>query len=288
MVNAILSDVCVLVPQKKVFEGRVFEKLEANGVELALGECQSLGFEPVFTPELIDARLYAKVGDYVLNNWFTTPSLIATGRGISSNVSKKGGSPFVVVAHVPNYFSDAGNIRANRLQGLIKNGAGVLPQSEFQRLLDLKDDQHVFVVDYETWTNASNGLIKVSKALSHPQVIPFLGGEDRAKLYLKKHQEVYGDNIGVWHVDDLDVQPRGRLSFVGNDCGNGLDGSNHVNYFGRVVGVVSAGGALESPRSGAPKSETLDAKVLVALNSKKGFEHDGTLYLPVDKASVPQ
>ncbi|MEK6857440.1 MAG: hypothetical protein AABX39_02530, partial [Nanoarchaeota archaeon] len=116
MVNTTLNDVRVLVPQKKVSEGRVFEKLELNGVEGALGECQSLGFDAVFTPELIDARLEAQVGDYVLNNWFTTPSFIATGRGNSSNVSKKGGSPYVVIAHVPNYFSDAGNIRANRLQ----------------------------------------------------------------------------------------------------------------------------------------------------------------------------
>ena len=112
-------------------------------------------------PQLIDARIDADKDARIFVNWYTAPSIRATGR-------TRQGNPVVVYGHIPNYFSDPDNIKDVIEHNKLIEGAGVMPQNEFQRLVDLdesKDNQGnrlVFVVDYEELKN-SKGKISKSK-----------------------------------------------------------------------------------------------------------------------------
>ncbi len=132
-------------------------------------------------------------------------------------------------------------------QKSLRSGAGEVPQQEFQRLVDLADGKNVFKVDYDVLKSSSSGVISVEDALKHPQTIPFIGGEDRANAYLSKHKEVFGNKIGVWHSDDLDVVPRGRLLYAGGGCNFGLGGNIYLAGDGGFVGV-SASGEASAPK----------------------------------------
>ena len=88
-----------------------------------------------------------------------------------------------------------------------------MPQPELERLADLSDKDGTNGVfrldglDYNALKNSISGVILVEHALKHPQVIPFLGGQERAERYLDKHEKMVGKTIGVWHSDYLDEQP---------------------------------------------------------------------------------
>jgi hypothetical protein len=210
-------------------EGKEFEVLESRGVEKALRQCQDEKYDALFVPQLADARIAASGDSRVWNTWYSTPSLRATGR-------TKGNKPVVVYAHVPNYFSKPTNIAKAVDDGLVKY-AGRMPPKEFQMLLDLEDNENVFVVDYDKLKNSSSGVIDVAQALKHPQTIPFLGGQTRAEQYLQRHREVRGNTIGIWHYDDLADKPLGRLLFLGYYDG-ALFGYIGLYDYGRFVGVA--------------------------------------------------
>jgi hypothetical protein len=90
-----------------------------------------------------------------------------------------------VYAHIPTYISDPGNLEAIAEKKLIASGGAIVPQDEFQRIVDMSDDKNVFVVDYRAIQNAQVGQIRIEDALKHPHVIPFLGGKERAAKYLE-------------------------------------------------------------------------------------------------------
>ena len=212
-------------------EGKPFYSSRAD---VALRECQ-VEHEALFMPQLADARVLDQNKQSLLwNDWYTTTSIRATG-------TTKQGSPVVVYAHVPNYFSNPENIRAAIEQGLV-NYAGRMPQEEFQRLLDLQDDKNVFVIDHDKLKSSTSNVVSTKDALKHPQTIPFLGGEERAEQYIKTHENVFGNRIGIWHYDDLRDVPLGRLLYVG-DGNYGLGGV--LGNSARFVGVCrgSAEGA---------------------------------------------
>jgi hypothetical protein len=83
-------------PTESNLEGKPFEVLETCGVEKALRKCNDAGYQAVFMPRLVDARIAASKDAEVFKHWFTTPSAKITGRGQINNVSKKGGTPFVI------------------------------------------------------------------------------------------------------------------------------------------------------------------------------------------------
>lgn len=238
----------IMIPHRTMHEGREFERLETNGIENALRDCQEAGYDPQFMPALADARIEAPGEARIWQPWYTTPSLRATGK-------TQQGNPVVVYAHVPNYFSNSDNITTAREAGL-RNGAGRMPREEFQRLLDLKDDETVFVVDYNTLKNSPSDVIKVSNALKHPQTIPFLGGQERAESYLRRHEQVYQrKDIGIWHSDDLADEPMARVLALGvNNFDDGLNGNNDLNYLARFVGVRRGASA---PENKGPTEEQL-------------------------------
>ncbi len=177
-----------------------------------LKSCPSLGYQVLFMPQLVDARIeaHAEEGIWYQGRGFpiAAPSIKATGE-------TKQGTPVVVFAHVPNYFSNPDNIKRAIKRGLVV-GAGKMPKKEFQRLLGLEDNENVFVVDYTTLSRSPSATISLSEALKHPQTVPFLGGKERAEKYLEKYEKVYGDPIGIWHFPDLAEQPVGRWLCFGN------------------------------------------------------------------------
>lgn len=204
------------------------KEFSGDWIDEQLRECQEQGYKALFIPQLADRRIKAKKGSKILKNWYTTPSLRATGK-------TKQGNPVVAYVHADNYFSNPDNVKQAR-QNLV-NGAGILPQSEFQRYLDLEDNKNVFVIDYNNLRSSTSGLISIENALEHPQTIPFLGGEERAKNYLKKHQQVYGNQIGILHSDDLKNEPLGRLLYLGNYYYNSPVGYYNLYNDARFFGV---------------------------------------------------
>lgn len=182
-------------------------------------------YEPLFMPSFTDMRIEAPKDAIIWQNWYCTPSIKVTGR-------TEGRKMVVVYAHVPNYFSNPDNIK-DKWKGLA-NGAGIMPDKEFQGLLDLEDNKNIFVVDYKILRNSESGVILLKDAIKHPQTIPFLGGKERAERYLERHKEVDGEKIGIFYSDDLHDRPFGRLLFIGGKYDYGL---GVIFECGRFVGV---------------------------------------------------
>jgi hypothetical protein len=110
----------------------------------------------------------------------------------------------------------------------------------------------VFIVDYGTLRKSKSEIIPVGSALEHPMVVPFLGGQKRAEAYLKRHEEVYGSNIGVGHFDDFSEDSAlARLLVVGNYYD--LGGDILLSSYGRFRGVrnVTAEGGSQKTSSGS-------------------------------------
>jgi len=190
----------IRIPVTRLEEGKRFHNAD---VSEALAACQRAGYRALFMPELIDARIALPKDSAVWQSWWTTSSLIATGRG-------RRGTPVVIYAHIDNYFSNPENIRAAINQGLI-DGAGIMPEEEFYRLLDKEDSQNVYVVDYASLENAGSDAFRIKNAIRHPQTIPFLGGEERAEQCLKQYRKFYSNWIEILYFDKLGEKPVGRL-----------------------------------------------------------------------------
>lgn len=229
----------ILIPVSSYLRGREFEHLGNNGKYLALKELVNQGFRPVYMPQLADSRVN---GNLLWNRFYHAPSMIATGR--------MNNEPMVVFSHKDNYFSNPDNIKASINQGLV-NYAGKIPQPEFKSMVDqdqITDEQGnrlVYVLkgkEYQKFKDSKSGEIKVKHALEHPQTIPFLGGEERAKRYLARHKEVFGDKIGIWHSDDLADNPLAHVLCLGYGCSGSLYGDGLSNY-AHFVGVRDAEGA---------------------------------------------
>lgn len=266
-----MSKNTILVPKKEFLEGKEFESLEAKGTEKALRNCQEEGYQALFMPVLIDTKIEALKDSRVWQVWYSTPSIKATGK-------TRQGNAVVVYAHIPNYFSDPNNIKKAVEQGLV-NHAGIMPQDEFQKLLDLEDNKNVFVVDYNLLNHSLSDAIVVDEALKHPQTIPFLGGEERAEKYLQRHKEVYGNNIGLWHSDDLSEQPLGRLLFVGFNYYDGLSGDVILDNLGRFLGVKPGAGAAQKDIIPTPeKLEKIIGEFVAPLNHPELKERIANLY----------
>lgn len=230
-----MSEDTLLTPIK--LEGKEFyeeKEFYDSRTDKALRNLQNEGYKALFMPSIIDARIEAPDNARIWKTFYSAPSTRVTGR-------TKQGNPVVVYAHIHNYFSEHNNITKAIENGLV-NGAGVMPQKEFYKIVDLdgvkdsQENQLVWVVDYEKLKNSTSAVIQVEEALGHPQTIPFLGGEERAQKYLKRHKGVYGNQIGIWHSDDLGNQPLGRLLFVGCSFDVGLGGGG-LRGGGRFVGV---------------------------------------------------
>jgi hypothetical protein len=215
----------------------------------ALANCQSEGFDAQFIPEIMDSRAISYKGNGVWENWYSAPSIKATG-------TTKNGSKVVVYAHITNYNSNPENIK-KQLSNL-RNGAGILPDEEFHRLIALEDGERVTVLDYNIALK-ENKTMGVDKALENKVVVAFIGGKARTEKYLAQHKKVVGNNITIYNADDMDDVTRVRLLFVDYRYGNGyLIGDDSLYIAGRFLGVrLGAEGANAQKTS---PLETLAAK----------------------------
>lgn len=200
----------------------------------ALKQCIEEGSKPLYMPDIIRLRIVQE--DDIWQKWWQTPSIAITGKGKSSNFSKKGGTHVIVYAHVPNYLSEPSNIRKLIKNGT-ENGAVPIPYEEFKRLLDMFDNKNVFVFDYKVLSKHPNGIIPFEEAIKHPQLIAFAGDKDVAEAYLEMHKKVYKEtNIGIWYPTNLTDTPLGRALLLGNYFGRGLDAADEMDGEGRILG----------------------------------------------------
>jgi len=256
-----------VVPKEPV---KQFYSNSNTGVADVFEQSANEGYQALFMPELALARIGSQD---LWQNWYVTPSVRATGQ-------TKAGAKVVVYAHVPNYLSNPANIRNTIKEGTLKNGAGAIPQDQFDALVSQNGNGRVFVIDYDTLRKSSSEVISVDSALEHPQTIPFLGSEATAKLYLQRHKEVYGKNIGIWHQDDFDKKtPRGRVLFLGGIGYDGLGGVSSLGVLGglgggRVLGVAPEAQSVE--KNSVPA--TLESKVEL-LHNGKALRHEGKTYI---------
>ncbi|HLD72154.1 MAG TPA: hypothetical protein VJA23_01065 [Candidatus Nanoarchaeia archaeon] len=221
---------------------QVFERLEIDGILKAYTECVDAKAQPWFIPELVDAKITPNCNDYLWQNDFTQPSIIVTGRN-------RAGKAVVVYDHGSNYFSNLENLKKVYQNGL-SNGAGLMPQDEFLKLLGLEDEKTVFVRDHQELMNSQYGDIEVSTALAHPMMIPFLGGKERAESYLDAFGKRIGSKIHLRIVNDLDNVAKGRwLVLGGNYVNNSLGGVYYFYNYGRVLGVESSEDAVSNKDS---------------------------------------
>lgn len=196
----------ILIPRKKeIYLGKEFPdsyikikrpypgELTVN----TLIQCYNQGFEALFMPDIIDARIESQPDAYFWQNSFSTISIKVTGK-------TKKGNAVVVYAHVPNYFSNAINLARAIRGGLVDSAAG-MPKHEFQRLLELEDNKKVFVVNCDKLKKFHSDKLKkdsmgsgidipIKEVLKHPQTIPFIGGRERAERYIecfRNYEEIY-------------------------------------------------------------------------------------------------
>ena len=252
------QDEGILVPS---FTFRKAEEFYGDRVDEALAAVEAgrdgVGYDVVFMPGLVDSRIGAPKEARVWQEWFSAPSVRLTGR-------TKQGSRVVVHGHVPNYLSKSENVTTVIGAGL-RNGAGLVPQGELDRLVALEDGESVFVTDYAAWQKApqSGTLIGVDDAVGHPETIPFLGGRSRAERYLPRHQEVFGNRVRVYHADDLDEQgPRGRVLALGYVDSDDLSGDVNLYDFARFVGVRRLG--APQAHASAQRGPTIEAMLRVS------------------------
>ncbi|MDP1694163.1 MAG: hypothetical protein Q8L34_01350 [Candidatus Woesearchaeota archaeon] len=164
-------------------------------IEQALENCLNANYRPLFMPHLADARINGQIP------WdqkgISTPSIRITGQ-------TKQGSQVVVYVHTPTSLATPEGIKAAKQRGLSgwQDGAARFPQEEFQSLVnqdgktDVQSNRLIWVVDYNSLQKAPYGPIFYLDALVHPHTIPFLGGQERAELYLAALQKAEGP-VGI-------------------------------------------------------------------------------------------
>lgn len=182
----------------------------------ALQNCQQAGYDAAFAPQIADARIEATDKEAIWDMLIDTASVIVSGE-------TRTGRKVVVVAHVPNYFSNPNNIKASISFGLVGyyNGAGIMPLKEFYQLINKEDGSNVFVLDHQAVINAGWGNFEFGDARRHPLAVAFMGGRDRLERYLNQHERVahykeHKERIGIRYNDKAGEVPVGRLLAFGS------------------------------------------------------------------------
>ena len=141
---------------------------------------QQIGYQALNMPELVDFLIETDLEGET--HIFFSSSVIVVGARTGFT------DPIVVYAHVPNLLSNPNDAEFAKTDygTTYVNGKIMIPQSEFERLLDLKDDKRVFVFNNSELYRAGQGFLTVEKALEHPQTLGFFGDLERAEKYLGK------------------------------------------------------------------------------------------------------
>ena len=196
-----MDDTNIPIIKRKVTNGRIFYD---KRIDNALAECYKAGCNPLFMPDLILSRLDSDLESKIWDKnfaYFDTASV----RGIGKT---KSGLKVVVYAHIPTMLSNPKilssyilNREVTTCPDDIRCYSVNVPKEEFHRILDLEDNQTVFVLDYSKFSKMSHGNMRLSKMLKHPVTVPYLGvGKERAEEYLEKHVKVYC-KVGIGFAD---------------------------------------------------------------------------------------
>jgi hypothetical protein len=137
-----------------------------------------------------------------------------------------------LVAHVPNYYSSANRIVNEKM---IK-GTLPYPKEDFYRLLDMKDDQKVFVIDYEALKRAP------LTAANHPLLNAFVGEE--TSNYIMQHKKLFCQSITMhfnWgFIDWFCDEPYARPLYVrSKECKAVLECGGTFTWQGSIIGIPS-------------------------------------------------
>lgn len=199
----------------------------------ALASCESASHEALYMPEVARARIDGSVS---WTKFYDSRSVRVTGES-------KQGNAVVLYVHTDHPLATSDGVRNAMSKGLV-NGAARFPQEAFWELLDHDDEKAgdgtylVKSVSLDRLRKSKSGVIFIDDALDHPQTTPFLGSEALAEQYLKEFGKHYGNNIGIWHCNDLHKDgPLARPLFVGNGYDDGLDGGYYFDDDGRLLGV---------------------------------------------------
>ena len=215
-----MSEEKILVPVTHTLEAR---EIQAEGLDTAYALCGPYA-RLLSMRELVYARIHSSTNKRIWQQNYVCPSIFATGR-------TEQGAIVAVVAHCDNYLSNPAAIEEakQKLVGSIDGvdmgmgGAVSIPQKEFYRLLDLKDDENVFILSYTELINAYYEGMPIGEALDHPLVIPFLGGRDMAERYLeiqKEHHGMFDPKVILVHypygpIGQLEEEPKACLLGIG-------------------------------------------------------------------------
>ncbi len=144
-------------------------------------------------------------------------------------------------------------------------------------------NKYGIVLDFEKARDTKSDHQKFEGLYDNPLVIARAGGIEAAKLYLDRAKEKHGtEKYGQWHrLNEVDSnQAQGRLLFLGDNDYSGLVDGSSLDSNGRFVGVAPE--AHVNEKNGTP----LEARVKSALDAGQAFEHNGTLYVPVNDKRV--
>lgn len=207
----------------------------------ALASCESAGNEALYMPGVARARID---GSASWGKFYDSRSVRVTGK------SKQGNDAVVLYVHTAHPLATAEGVRGALSKGLV-NGAARFPKEAFLQLLERDGEKAgdgtylVKAVPHNILRESPSGVISIDDALYHPQTIPFFGNEALAEQYLQEFSKHQGNNIGIWHSDDLHKDgPLARPLFVGNYYYDGLLGNNDFDLNGRFLGVRASDSEL--------------------------------------------
>jgi hypothetical protein len=179
---------------------------------------------------------------------------------------------------------DAQPLRELTSESRLHNGAFVLEDGVYETLEgeELTFDDIKDVVGRE---------LSLKEAQQHPLWRAFARNQDLLDEYAQKmfaemkERFDYDKNMGVY-LDSFDRAPKMRAACVDwLEDRSWLGGVNNLDYnYGRLVGYLApkAPGAPVKPREHAD----LEGSVQTALDGKRAFEHNGTVYVPVSDSTI--
>jgi hypothetical protein len=172
-------------------------------------------------PEIIDARLASKPGDFPWATYFTTSSAEYLGRDRDGRlvlVIAHGVGPMATLDGIQKAYSHEYKDKSRCSRG------GRITVEEFQALVDAADDDKIFVVDYETYYQRYEHpfceYLRASQVMDDPVLLARFGGLERLENFTLLHMEF----ASQWLQEKVSEVPDNR---------HGLDEGTHQAYLSR-------------------------------------------------------
>jgi hypothetical protein len=156
--------------------------LEFEGdISGVLKEIKENSMKPLFAPQLAEERLYARPDSRLWQKFYTTPSLVVSGK-------TNHGNAVTVFVHADNYLMNPKNAAGNIRQGTVP-----VAEDAFLRYIGQEDNKTVFIRDFNALENAPHVVSTLEEAIQHPAIVPIFGTVERAAAYLQVWKPVYDE-----------------------------------------------------------------------------------------------